>query len=251
VRALASVAAGWALASLACAAQAQQLSATLARIVGEVSVRHPGRDWTPAAAGQKLVSGDDVLTGADSEATIAFPGGDQVVIRELTDLAIGTLLRESGRQKVRVLLKVGEIGAKIEPRRTLQPDFSIRTPTATASVRGTVFKRVSYYTPRGMETELAKGAALIQSLAGRFQARPGQPTVAGAGRGPGRFQGPRDVRARGQRARTEPAGMSPPERRQIGRADQPRTNPGPRPPGLPPGRPPGQPPPPPPPAPPP
>jgi hypothetical protein len=115
-------------------------TATVTVMTGDVSYREdPGEEWKDAVKGQKLRAGSEIHTGPDSEVTITFSDGSFVLVRQLTETAVGDLSAPVDRPKVRMLLKMGEIAAKVNHVVAQEADFAIRTPTATASVRGTVF----------------------------------------------------------------------------------------------------------------
>jgi hypothetical protein len=219
-----AAAAAWPAAALAQGEAAASIGdrATLTRVTGEVSVRGPGRDWADAATGQTVGVGDEIHTGFDSQATLTFKAGEIMVIRELTDVLVGTLLTAEARSQVRVLLKVGEVTATIKPAAVQSADFSIKSPTATASVRGTEFKRISYYPPRGMETELLSGKALVSARRGRCETGAGEKAKVDE---QGRLKTPRDIQAEGPRVQAEPVGLTAPEREQIQVTNQPQPTP--------------------------
>ena len=109
-------------------------------MTGDVFIKHGDEDWADiSGVGQKLVVGDLIQTGPDSSATLHFLDGSTLDMKPLTQLAVGTLLTERGRAVTQLLLKVGEIKARVAHKETVQTDFSIKTPTATTSSRGTVF----------------------------------------------------------------------------------------------------------------
>jgi hypothetical protein len=118
-------------------------TATVTNIVGDVSVRSGDTEWHDATIGEKLITNDEIHTGPDSEATIKFSDGSFLQVRQLTETAIGQISGPVDLPKVRVLLKMGEVAAKVNHEVDQQGDFSIRTPNATASVRGCEFE-VSY-----------------------------------------------------------------------------------------------------------
>ena len=114
--------------------------ATLVSIVGDVSVRR-GSDgeWQDAVSGQSLQEGDEIHTGPDSEVKVTLSDGSFVLVRPLTETAVGALSGPVDRPLIRMLLKMGEIAAKVHHVVDQAADFAIRTPNATASVRGTEF----------------------------------------------------------------------------------------------------------------
>lgn len=128
-------------------------SVRVTSISGDVSYRTPTREWADASAGQLLCFDDEVNTGPGSEAVLVFPNGSTVVVRPLTQIIVGTMTGESTNPKIQVLLKAGEIAAKVTQQKAIEADFSVRTPTATAGVRGTEF--TVRYEPKTRVTTVA------------------------------------------------------------------------------------------------
>jgi hypothetical protein len=113
--------------------------ATVVSMKGDVGYRAGEAEWADLSPDTKLTSVDQVHTGPDSAVTLRMRDGSTVELSELSQMAIGTLDAKEGRLKVRILLKVGALQAKVVPQKTLPSDFQVRMPTATTSVRGTVF----------------------------------------------------------------------------------------------------------------
>jgi hypothetical protein len=153
-------------------------SGKVEKISGDVSARHADdEDWCGAVLGQTLGTGDEIHTGPESEATITFSDSSFVLVRQLTETAIGDLSGPADRPRIRMLLKMGEIAAKVNHEVDLAADFAIRTPTATASVRGTDFV-VSYDDqPPLSQIKVNEGVVLVTPANGSLaplQAEAGQ-----------------------------------------------------------------------------
>jgi FecR protein len=119
---------------------ATAFTGTVEEINGDVSYRTEDEDWCDAVVGLKLNLEDQIHTGPDSEARVRFSDGSFVLIKQLSEIALGTLAGDATHTKVQVLLRMGEVAAQVNPQKTLLADFSIRVPQATASVRGTKFE---------------------------------------------------------------------------------------------------------------
>lgn len=200
-------------------AYAQTFGATLEKVDGEVTVRRGGGSWEEASAGRALTEADEIGTGVESAAVVKFSDGSQMQLKELTQVRVGTLLGGADRKQVEIQLKVGEVQASIKPRQTVETNFDIKTPTATASVRGTEIREVSYHPARGTTTQLASGALLVRSLRGNVLSRGLDRVRVEPG---GRVQPPGEIARQRGRARVEPAGLTRNERNQIARGNQPR-----------------------------
>jgi hypothetical protein len=119
-------------------AGAQSL-ATVREISGTVEVKAPGAaEWTKAVTGQELNTAYLISTGFRSTALIMI-GNSAVTVRPLTRLSLEEITANQNNEQVTLNLRAGRIRADVKPPAGGQVDFSIRSPTATASVRGTVF----------------------------------------------------------------------------------------------------------------
>jgi len=109
------------------------------RVVEDAEVRVPGGDWIEPQVGMQLRPGTQISTGPDAELHLLFPDSTVMVVKGLTEVLVNTLLRQGNAVKAQVLLKLGEISAQVNPEKVVTSDFSVSTPVATTSVRGTTF----------------------------------------------------------------------------------------------------------------
>lgn len=107
------------------------LAAGLARLVeleGEVQVLSAGTvDWRPGREGEDLAAGDAVRTGAKSEATVARADGTTVSLLPFAQLVI--------EDELGFLVRAGRVWSHFT--KAVGAPFFIRTPDATALIRGT------------------------------------------------------------------------------------------------------------------
>lgn len=89
--------------------------------------------WGQISVGQRLDAGDQLKTADGSRATVAFDDGSRV---ELNPGAAFTL-QQSGPAAAEIKLSIGSLRAWVT--KSLSRRFSVRTPTAVCSVRGTEF----------------------------------------------------------------------------------------------------------------
>ncbi len=113
--------------------------AKIVKLDGDANVLPPGQDWQEAKQGAALCNDDEIHTGPDSSVDLQFKDGGVAHVSEMTRIKIRGLANRETRFNVLVLLKMGEISSKIEPQRVIGSGFTVKSPTATASVRGTVF----------------------------------------------------------------------------------------------------------------
>jgi hypothetical protein len=129
----------------------------------DVLVRHGNGAWDDLNPGTKLQAGDEIHTGLGSNIELKFSDGTSVTMNELTQLKINTLLSKTDRIKMELLLRIGDLKAKVKPQTTVRTDFSIRWPSASATVRGTIFS--VFYDP-------VAGAGLVSTERGSVEVDP-------------------------------------------------------------------------------
>ncbi|MFA6600770.1 MAG: FecR family protein [Candidatus Omnitrophota bacterium] len=121
---------------------AESRKATVQEVRGEVLARTGGSDWQAAQAGLVLEEQDEVRTGADSEAVILLDDDKvgKVELREKSYFRVNTLKEDtaSGRRVTLLDLAEGKLRVYAKKRKD-GSKFEVRTPTAIAGVRGTVF----------------------------------------------------------------------------------------------------------------
>jgi hypothetical protein len=119
---------------------AQEGAAVIREINGTVEVKAPGAtDWSAARPGQELGRNTVVSTGFKSSALIVV-GNSTLTVQPLTRLSLEELIRAGNTEKVNVSLRAGRIRADVKPPAGGSSEFTVRSPTATASVRGTAFE---------------------------------------------------------------------------------------------------------------
>jgi hypothetical protein len=120
-------------------------------ISGTVEVKAPdAAAWVPASRGQVLELRSLISTGFKSNALIAI-GNSLLSVQPLTRLSLEELIRAGKEEKVGLNLRTGRVRANVRPPEGGTTDFTVRSPTATASVRGTVFEF------NGTELRVAEG----------------------------------------------------------------------------------------------
>jgi len=114
--------------------------AVIQEIAGTVELKHPGSDvWESARQGQSITADTVISTGFGSSALIDL-GSSQLTVRPLTRLSITELVQRQGSENVELNLRAGRVRVEVNPPVGMKTDFTVRTPTATAAVRGTVFE---------------------------------------------------------------------------------------------------------------
>jgi hypothetical protein len=95
-------------------------------------------EWVPAGAGMTIEQATLVSTGFRSTAILAL-GNSTIVIQPLTRLSLEEIIERQGDEQVDVYLRTGRVRAEVRPPAGGKTDFNVRSPVATASVRGTIF----------------------------------------------------------------------------------------------------------------
>jgi hypothetical protein len=109
-------------------------------VFGTVELKGPGgAGWTAARAGQRVTKDTVISTGFKSTALVAL-GNSTVTVRPLTRLSVEEILNIQGNETVSLSLRSGRIRADVTAPAGGRTDFTVRSPIATASVRGTSFE---------------------------------------------------------------------------------------------------------------
>jgi hypothetical protein len=120
--------------------QAVEPQAVIRELSGTVEVKASNAAaWSPASRGQTITRDTLVSTGFKSSALIAI-GNSTLTVQPLTRLSLEELTLAGGSEKVSLSLRTGRVRANVKPPAEGKTDFTVRSPSATASVRGTVFE---------------------------------------------------------------------------------------------------------------
>jgi FecR protein len=137
----------------------------------------PDDDWCEVEKGTVLKQGDEISTDPDGSVTLAFADNSTITLRNTTQLKIASFFTEGGVVRTEIVLKMGEVAAKVNKSEATKSDARIKTPTGTASVRGTTFSVFYDPTSKAMLESTQKGNVSVDP------ARPGLKTVTvGAGK---------------------------------------------------------------------
>jgi hypothetical protein len=113
--------------------------AVIRKISGNVEVKAPGGGWVSAEVGRKLERSAQISTGFKSGALLAV-GNSTITVRPLTRLTVEELTVSEGNELIDLNLRVGRVRAEVVPPPGRKTEFTVRSPMATASVRGTSFE---------------------------------------------------------------------------------------------------------------
>ena len=117
---------------------AQQPTATLSSLSGNVLVSFQGQEATPATSGTELQPGDIIQTQAGAEVVLTLSDGSELLLGENTNLDISALSSqpETGVRTSRVKLLWGRVRALLSPNHQQEgSSFTIETPNALVGVK--------------------------------------------------------------------------------------------------------------------
>ncbi len=145
---------------------AAQEVATIKSLEGDVTIRTAKSPrYRPAAVGDELRIGDFLATDIESEAVLSFPAGADMRVGEMTQMRLNQMFLAEDRSELQVFLRTGEVET-LTPEKTLKrTDFSVVTPTCTASIRGT-HQLVKHSDGFGTDVKFLKGFGFTRSAMG-------------------------------------------------------------------------------------
>jgi len=94
--------------------------------------------WQFAVAGGSIGKDTVISTGLKSSAVISI-GSSTLTISALSMLTLEELLQQDGTEESVLFLRTGRVKADVTPPSGMKAEFTVRSPTTTASVRGTSF----------------------------------------------------------------------------------------------------------------
>jgi hypothetical protein len=114
---------------------------TISGLSRKVEIQRGGATWEQANNGYKIKAGDKIHTGWKAGATMTFPDGSTVVVPPMSLILIEAVELEANGQvkRIAIFLQLGEVRVQVHRVAGAAGDFQVKTPTTTASVRGTIF----------------------------------------------------------------------------------------------------------------
>jgi hypothetical protein len=115
-------------------------NARFIELTGKVEVKTAGSAvWVTAAPGMEITRDTVVSTGFKSTARMGL-GNSVITIRPLTRLTLEEIAQRGNEEAVDLYLETGRVRAEVTPPSGGKTDFTVRSPSVTASVRGTAFE---------------------------------------------------------------------------------------------------------------
>jgi hypothetical protein len=127
-------------AALAPEADAFVSRSTLTVVDGAVLVSHGGAEFASAREGVVLAAGDRIRTGTGAAAEITYFEGSSVRLEAETEIVVESLRTEpDGGTVIGMMQTLGRTWHVVTKLISGSSRYEVRTPSSTASVRGTIF----------------------------------------------------------------------------------------------------------------
>jgi ferric-dicitrate binding protein FerR (iron transport regulator) len=121
-------------------ADGKPVTAVIRELSGTVEVKVSGSSvWRPASKNMSLAQDTVISTGLKSTALISL-GNSTLTVRPLTRLNLEEIFQSQSSEQIGLRLQTGRVRAEVHPPTGGKTNFAVRSPSATASVRGTVFE---------------------------------------------------------------------------------------------------------------
>lgn len=135
--------------------RAFSIEAKLISVTGKVQVAQAGNTWKAAVIGDVLKAGDIIQTGFKSEAVIALSSAHEnskITVAQLSRMTVEQLAEDASGDKTSVYLSAGSVKSEIKKTADHRANYMIRSPVATASVRGTELTVTNAFLSTKIET---------------------------------------------------------------------------------------------------
>ena len=113
---------------------------TLTVVDGSVLISHAGSGFAPAREGEVVAAGDTIRTESGAAAEITYFEGSSVRLEADTQIVVESLRSEAdGGTVIGVMQTLGRTWHVVTKLISGSSRYEVRTPSSTASVRGTIF----------------------------------------------------------------------------------------------------------------
>ena len=107
---------------------------------GDVELKRAGSSvFVPAAVGALVSPNTIISTGFRSSAVVVI-GSSVITVSPLTRLTLAEIQSAANTENVNVNLQAGKVRVEVKPPAGSKTNFTVQSPSATASVRGTVYE---------------------------------------------------------------------------------------------------------------
>lgn len=121
-------------------------------ISGKVEVAGPDGVFALAEDGMLLAAGQRIRTGDDASAIVTFFDGSTFTVEGGTDVSLERVLADAGdgATAIEIFQLVGRTWSNVQKLVNPRSRYTVRTPSATAAVRGTAFATSVTFTAAGL-----------------------------------------------------------------------------------------------------
>jgi len=142
------------------AAASYSQTGIIRELTGDVTLKPAGSSvFIPAKTGNEVAQNTIVSTGFKSTAIIEV-GSTLITVQPLTRLSLAEIRSSQNTENLNVNLQAGRIRVDVKPPAGTRANTTVQTPSATASVRGTVFEMNT------LNLDVIEGAVNWKSLNG-------------------------------------------------------------------------------------
>jgi len=154
--------------------QVQPAPARVLAVRGPVQSQADGQPLREVIEGDLLRIGQELVTGEDASVTVVFADDSRLQLRERSRLRFDQLSRygRTGMVDTRLRLEQGRASNRVTPANGPASRYIIDAPTATSSVRGTVFRVSAGQDGRGAATEVLEGRVQVGNRRGQATRSP-------------------------------------------------------------------------------
>ncbi len=136
--------------------------AVFTEVNGKVEYQAAGGSWKPARVNDTVSKGAMISTGFKSTAVVKV-GATSITLKPITRLSLEQIIETEGGTQTELFLLAGRVKADVPPQVGKTTEFKVKSPTATASVRGTAFEF------DGVNLIVDRGAVQLFTPTGQFR----------------------------------------------------------------------------------
>jgi len=168
----------------------QPAQATVVAVIGSAHVRDQAQAQPVAvAAGMSVGYGAQLTTDANASLTLQFADGSRVLMQSQSELDLDRLSAygRTGMVDTRLRLQRGRVSSDVTPLSGTAAHFSIETPGAISSVRGTHFRVAADGDTQSSQTEVTKGRVDVAGAKRHVMVNTGRGVAVADGQHPGQI----------------------------------------------------------------
>lgn len=118
----------------------KQMSGVIREITGEVELKRAGASAFVRAKKGDAVAVDTIVSTGFKSTAIIEAGNSTIAVQPLTRLSFAEIQSAADTETVNLSLQAGRVKVDVKPPTGTTEVFTVRSPTSTASVRGTSFE---------------------------------------------------------------------------------------------------------------